>query len=145
MTEEEELQLTVDIHAGMHDGDKIKFDQVADEAVGHIAGDLIFVIKQIPDPIFTRQGDDLLTTLTISLEDSLLGFERKIVHLDGHEVIVRKGDITYCSEVYMIVGEGMPKKGAKGKKGNLLITLYIEFPQSFTEHQKQLLRTALHA
>merc|ERR1711907_9964 len=48
-TESEEIQLTLDIQPGLSDGDTIKFDQVADEAVGHIPGDLIFVLKQIPD------------------------------------------------------------------------------------------------
>jgi DnaJ-class molecular chaperone len=46
MTEEEEIQLTVDVAAGMANGDKIKFDQIADEAVGHIPGDVLFVIRQ---------------------------------------------------------------------------------------------------
>ena len=43
----------------MVDGDQIKFEGVADEAAGHIAGDLIFVLKEIPDSLFTRQGHDL--------------------------------------------------------------------------------------
>lgn len=144
MTEEEEIQLTVDVHAGMHDGEKIKFDQVVDEAVGHLAGDLIFTIKLIPDPIFRRDGDILHTSLTISLLDSLVGFQRTIKHLDGHEVIVRKTDVTYCSEVYVIPGEGMPKRDGKGK-GDLLVTLNINFPKQFTESQKKQIRTALSA
>ena len=145
MTEEEELQLTLDIHAGMKDGEKIKFDQVADEAVGHIAGDLIFVIKQIPDPLFTRNGDDLSMTMTISLEDSLVGFQRTITHLDGHEVVIRKDDVTYCSEVFVVAGEGMPRKAKGHAKGNLLITLLIAFPKKFSDNQKELIRKALHA
>jgi DnaJ-class molecular chaperone len=144
MTEEEEIQITVDIHAGMKDGDRIKFDQVADEAVGHTAGDLIFIVRQIPDPTFTRQGDDLHTTMTIELEDSLLGFSKKIAHLDGHLVTISKTDVTYCSEVVKIVGEGMPKKNSK-TKGNLFVTLLIKFPAKFTDSQKAAIKTALHS
>ena len=58
-TESEEIFLTVDIQPGMQDGDTIKFDQVADEAAGHLAGDLIFRLKQIPDSLFQRKGNDL--------------------------------------------------------------------------------------
>eukprot|EP01040_Poterioochromonas_malhamensis_P004622 gene4622-4953_t len=145
MTEQEEIQLTLDIQPGFKDGDTIKFDQVADEAVGHIPGDLIFVIQQIPDTQFTRQGDDLHTHMTISLEEALVGFERSFKHLDGHDVIVKKDDVTFCSEVVKIKGEGMPKKGSRSVKGDLSITLNIDFPRSFTDKQKQLIKQALKA
>ena len=144
MTEEEEIQITLDIHKGMKDGDRVKFDQVADELVGHIAGDLIFIIKQIPDPVFSRQGDDLFTTMSILLEESLIGFTKQIKHLDDHLVTVKKDDVTYCSEVFTVVGEGMPLKTGKGK-GNLYITLTIDFPQKFSENQKKLIKAALHS
>lgn len=142
MTEEEEIQITLDIHKGMKDGDQVKFDQVADEAVGHIAGDLIFVIKQIHDSRFRRDGDDLHTTLTIALLDSLVGFTKTILHLDGHSVEIKKLDVTYCSEVFTIRGEGMPRKNGKSH-GDLHVTLAIDFPKVLSEKQKQLISTAL--
>lgn len=148
MTEEEEIQLTVDIQPGMADGDTVKFDQVADEAVGHISGDLIFRIKQVPDAHFTRQGDDLYMSINISLLDSLVGFETSFAHLDGHLVNIRKTDVTYCSEVVTVRGEGMPKKSAGGKgksgaKGDLYVTLIINFPRNFSDKQKDLIRQAI--
>lgn len=143
MTEEEEIQLTVDIQPGMRDGDKIKFDQVADEAVGHTPGDLIFVIRQISDPSFIREGDDLRTTIVITLEESLVGFEKVINHVDGHRVKVSKEDISVCGDVVKIVGEGMPKHGSKNNRGDLYVDLSIEFPKKFTIQQKNLIRQAL--
>ncbi len=143
MTEEEEIQLTVDIQAGMKDGDTVKFDQVADEAVGHISGDLIFRVKQVPDAQFTRQGDDLHMSINISLLDSLVGFHTSFAHLDGHMVEIRKDDVTYCSEVVTVRGEGMPKRGSRSK-GDLYVTLIINFPRNFSEKQKQLIRQAIN-
>lgn len=145
MTEEEEIQLTVDINPGMHDGDRIKFDQIADEAVGHTPGDVTFIIRQMPDNTFARKNDDLETTMTISLEESLIGFVKTIQHLDGHAVTIRKDDVTYCSEIFTIANEGMPKKGKKGVFGNLYVTLLISFPRKFTESQKKLIKTALNS
>jgi DnaJ-related protein SCJ1 len=142
MTEEEEIQLTVDIQAGMKDGDTIKFDQIADEAVGHTPGDLIFVVRQIPDAVFTRNGDDLFMNMAITLEEALVGFEKKFQHLDGHDVVVRKSDVTFCSEQVSMKGEGMPKKGNKSQKGDLYITFQIDFPRQFTEKQKGFIRHA---
>jgi len=127
----------------MADGDTIKFDQVADEAPGHIAGDLIFILRQIPNDSFSRKGDDLHTTMEISLVDSLIGFSHTIAHVDGHSVTVKKEDVTYCSEVVKISGEGMPRKGRKGSRGDLYVTLTIKFPKTFTDSQKKKIKEAI--
>lgn len=142
MTEEEEIQLTVDLQAGLMDGDVIKFEQVADEAVGHIPGDLRFNVKQIPHEFFVRDGHNLKMAMTISLAESLVGFRKTIKHLDGHDVIIQKSSVTYCSEVFTIRGEGMPIKGSR-QKGDLLITLSIDFPTSLNDRQKKLIQEAL--
>jgi len=142
-TEEEEIQLTVDVQPGMSDGDQIKFDQVADEAVGHIPGDLIFTIRQVPDNTFRREGDNLHIDFTITLLESLTGFSRTIKHLDGHQVPISKNDVTYCSETITINGEGMPRKGRRGLKGDLFVTFFIDFPNKFTEQQKNMIKNAL--
>jgi len=142
MTEEEEIQLTVDIQAGMKEGEHIKYDQIADEAVGHTPGDVKFVIKQVPHPYFTRSDNNLLMDMTITLLESLVGFKKVIKHVDGHEVVIEKNDVTYCSEVYTIRGAGMPIRGSKAK-GDLLVTLFIQFPRTFTPAQKDLIKKAI--
>ena len=142
MTEEEEIQLTVDVQAGMSEGDTVRFDQIADEAVGHVPGDLIFVIKQIADTLFKRDGNDLRASLQISLLESLVGFKRTFQHLDGHEVLIEKNDVTYCSEIYKVIGQGMPIKGSK-RFGDLYVTLNINFPRNFTPQQKDLIKKAI--
>jgi hypothetical protein len=141
MTEEEEIQLTVDLQAGMHHGEQVKFDEIADEAVGHLAGDLVFTVNQIPHPQFRREGDDLHIRMDISLENALLGFTRTFSHLDGHQVQVAKKDVTHCSEVFTIPNEGMPIKG-QAKRGSLHITLEIQFPKDFSNAQKGHLKKA---
>lgn len=143
MTEEEEIFLTLDVSAGMANGDKIKFDQIADEAVGHIPGDLVFSIRQQPHEFLTRDGDNLKMEMHITLLESLVGFSKSFRHLDGHEVVVKKDDVSYCSEVVRIRGEGMPIKGNKSAKGDLFVTLLIDFPRKFTDAQKKKIREAI--
>jgi DnaJ-class molecular chaperone len=142
MTEEEEIQLTLDVQAGMATGDSIRFEQIADEKVGHIAGDVVFKISQVSHPHFTRDGDDLKVQLDITLLDSLVGFYRTFEHLDGHDVIIEKTDVSYCSEIVKVKGEGMPKKG-RNTYGDMYVTLNIMFPEGFTKEQKELLKKAL--
>ena len=138
MTDEETIELSVDVQQGMRHGDTIRFDEVADELVGHRAGDLIFTIEQLPHEFFVREGDNLHVRMDITLKESLLGFVRQFEHLDGHVVEVKKTDVTYCSEVFTIKGEGMPVKGGRGR-GDLHITLEISFPRQFTNAQRDLL------
>jgi len=48
------------------------------------AGDVIFVLKASPHESFERSGNDLLTNITITLSEALLGFSRIIpTHIDG--------------------------------------------------------------
>lgn len=142
MTETDEIQLTVDVQPGMKHGDTIQFEEVADEAVGHVAGNLIFIIDQMPHGYFVRQGDDIHTRMDISLKDSLVGFTRTFEHLDGHKVVLEKKTITYCSEIFIMKGEGMPRADKKGK-GDMHITLEIKFPNSLSEEQKNIIRKVL--
>ena len=48
---------------------------------------------------FRREGNDLHYDLHISLKESLLGFNKKIEHLDGHQVTVKQPKITQPFEV----------------------------------------------
>ena len=130
---------------GMSNGDSIKFDQIADEAVGHIAGDLIFKLTQADHKLFSRDGDNLKMSMDIKLLDSLIGFVRVFKHLDGHDVTVTKDSVSYCSEIVVVKGEGMPLKRNKNIRGDLLITLTIDFPDRFTEVQKNLIKHAFAA
>ena len=141
-TEEDEIQLVIDLQAGMMDNDVVKFEQVTDEAVGHIAGDLVFKVIQETHEIFTRTGDDLHMALKISLLDSLVGFKTNVVHLDDHVVDISKSDVTYCSEVMKLSNEGMPKKSGSGK-GDLYVTFLIDFPRDLTATQKASIQNIL--
>lgn len=141
-TQSEEVKLTVDIVPGMKDGDTISFGEVADEKVGHSAGDLIVHIQAIPHQFYTRQGDDLKITLKVGLLDALVGFETSVQQVDGREVSLIKPTVTSHGEVQRVKGQGMPKKNGNGL-GDLLITWEVTFPEAVTDAQKVLLRQAL--
>lgn len=141
-TNQGQIGLTVDIQKGMRDGEEIIFNEVADEKMDHIPGNLVLVIKAQPHERFIRDGDNLKATLTISLQEALVGFEKKITQLDGREVLIKKDSVTFCEEVFVVSGEGMPRKGSRSS-GNLYITFKIDFPRSLTANQKDLIRQAL--
>ena len=76
----------------MSDGDEIVFEREAEQIPDMIPGDVIFTVKQQPHNKFKRVGDNLFTDVEISLEEALLGFSKRVSHLDGHLVEISSKD-----------------------------------------------------
>ena len=78
--------LHMNIEKGMRDGDSITFETMGEQRPKQIPGDVVFKLKLQKHKVFTRRGNDLTIKDKITLRQALLGFEKKIKHLDGHEV-----------------------------------------------------------
>lgn len=76
------------------------------------------------------------TTFTISLKEALLGFEKRIKHLDDHEVPVSRGTVSQPGDIIRIRGEGMPVHQTS-ERGDLYVKLEIKFPDILTETQRE--------
>ena len=61
--------LTVDVKPGWKAGTKVTFPKEGDQIPGHIPADIIFVIKDKPHPVFTRDGSNLTYKAKISLRE----------------------------------------------------------------------------
>lgn len=132
---EEETTLDAVIEKGMGAGQEIVFERMSEQRPKQIPGDVILTIRQKQHSTFTRQGNDLHASLTISLREALLGFERTMAHLDGHEVKVRAAKVTKPGDVIKVRGEGMPLHNFASEFGDLYVTITIAFPESLTEEQ----------
>ncbi|PPS00247.1 hypothetical protein GOBAR_AA20410 [Gossypium barbadense] len=105
-------------------------------------GDLKFRIHTAPHDRFRREGNDLHTTVTITLVQALVGFDKTIKHLDDHLVEIGSKGITKPKEVRKFKGEGMPLHFSN-KKGDLFVTYEVLFPTSLTEDQKAKIKSIL--
>lgn len=94
-------------------------------------GDVIFVLNTKKHASFERSGNDLLTTVHITLSEALLGFSRILItHLDGRGIQVTspRGKIIKPGDSIVLRDEGMPIHKSTGQKGNLYIMLEIDMP-----------------
>ncbi|CAG8565346.1 498_t:CDS:2, partial [Paraglomus occultum] len=132
--------LTIVVEKGMSDGEEITMEKEGDEAPETVPGDIIFTLRMVPDPVFTRKGDDLYTEKTITLLESLVGFESYITHLDGRKIHVRRNAVTPCDFVEKLKGEGMPKRKSKNQKGDLYIQFSVDFPKAVNATVKEELK-----
>lgn len=80
---------------------------------------------------FERNGNDLLTHVTITLSEALLGFSRVILtHLDGRGIKISNppGKIMKPGNTIVLQGEGMPVHKRPDEKGSLYLMFEIEMP-----------------
>eukprot|EP01102_Stenamoeba_stenopodia_P011447 TRINITY_DN3519_c0_g1_i1.p1 TRINITY_DN3519_c0_g1~~TRINITY_DN3519_c0_g1_i1.p1 ORF type:complete len:374 (-),score=47.89 TRINITY_DN3519_c0_g1_i1:38-1159(-) len=134
--EQGEDVLTMVIERGMGDGSRIIFEGEGDESPDTQPGDVVFEIVTAPHHRFTRKGNDLQIKIKITLLEALVGFKRTFKHLDGHEVVLERSEITTPGFIDVIYEEGMPQHNFPSLSGNLLVEYTIEFPKSLTESQR---------
>lgn len=131
--------VTVSVEPGMQDGQEIQVFEEGEPIVDGEPGDLIFVVRILPHSYFSRQGDDLHVVATISLLEALVGFKKKIEHVDGHMVETVSTDVTRHGQVVKIAGEGMPRYEKEGR-GDLHIKYNVAFPKSISSSQAKTLK-----
>lgn len=113
----------VEVEKGMSNRQKITFEGESEQHPDYLPGDIIFVIKEKDHEKFKRDGNDLHTTMTLTLKEALLGFKKSLTHLDGHIVVVNVTEPTQPFSVKKIDGEGMPLHNMAYERGHL----YIKF------------------
>jgi DnaJ-class molecular chaperone len=123
-------EITLVIDPGQTEGQKVVIRGEADEEPGAQAGDLVFIIHQMPHAVFTRKESDLYVKKTISLREALTGVDFKIAHLDGRILHIKTepGDIIRPGVSRYIAGEGMPAHKQIFNKGKLFIDFEVVFP-----------------
>ena len=135
--------VTVHVEPGMADGHEITFFEEGEPLVDGEPGDLKFVVRAAPHPVFRRSGHDLMANATIPLLDALVGFERSLTHLDGHKVTLTAAGVTRPGDVQVVPGEGMPHLSDPSKRGDLFVTYSVDFPAALSEEQRALARQLL--
>lgn len=132
------VEKEIPIKKGWKDGTKITYEKEGDEAPGTTPADIIFVITSKPHEVFTREGDDLIATCPITLQQAISGFNSSITHLDGRVINFRMENAT-PSTMKTIPGDGMPNTKAQ-TKGDLKIKFHIHFPNLSEPDRMQISR-----
>ncbi|EMS11534.1 chaperone proteinDNAJ, putative [Entamoeba histolytica HM-3:IMSS] len=116
----ETTEFNITIPKGSKTGDILKIKNMGE------MGSMLLLLLTVNDEEknFKRQGDDLLTNLTITLKDALLGFKKQIPHLDGHQISIEQNGVTSDGQIIRIKGEGMKKNFLFN--GDCLISIHVD-------------------
>ena len=137
----EDKKYKIEIEKGMRDGQSIVFERESEQHPDTIPGDLIINLKQIPHNFFTeRHGNDLHAKFDLNLKEALLGYNKKITHLDRREFYIESDKPTQPFSIRKIDGEGMPQHKFPSSKGDLYIKFNVRLPDRLNEVEKSLVR-----
>lgn len=128
-------EIEVSIPAGIEAGEMIRLSGAGEAVQGGTPGDLYVKVHMQRDARFKREGENLITELSIKLSDALLGIEYKISTLDGDETISIPQGVTH-GELIKIKGKGVPT--GRGRRGDLLVKIKIILPQKLSRSARQL-------
>lgn len=135
MCKMEDKPLELIIEKGSASGDQILLERMAEQRPGMVPGNVIVRLRQQADSRFRREGNDLHTTITVGLKDALLGFRTQITHLDNDQVLLNRQGVTQPMQIVKIENEGMPFKDDPDRRGDMFVTVNVQFPQSLTGDQ----------
>jgi DnaJ-related protein SCJ1 len=134
--EQVEKTLMIDIERGFAEGHRIAFEGQSDEIPDHVPGDVFFEVDTVEHPVFRRDGHNLHYDLTVTLTEALVGIDRAVRQLDGRVVRIRTDAVTVPKQELVIAGEGMPV--TDGSVGNMIVHVWVQFPEVITDEQKAL-------
>lgn len=126
-------RLEVTIPRGADTGTRIR---LSGKAPG--GGDLYVVVRQRPDPVFTRRGADLERDLPLTLEEALLGAEVKVRTPKGHVALTIPAG-TQPGRTFRLTGQGMPRFRAEGH-GDLYVKARVVLPTGLSEEAREAAR-----
>ncbi|HIZ55701.1 MAG TPA: molecular chaperone DnaJ [Firmicutes bacterium] len=131
--------ISVDIPAGIDDGQTIAVRGQGDAGInGGTAGSLNITVTVRPDPIFRRDGFDILCEVPITYLQAVLGDEIVVPTIDGKvQYTVPEG--TQPGTTFRLRGKGVPYLNGRGR-GDQLVTVTIEVPANLNKAQKDALR-----
>ena len=129
--------VTIKIPAGVGEGMQLTVAGKGNAARhGGVNGNLLVLIEEEDDPNFTRDGNDLIYNLNISVPQAILGDSVEVPTVDAKAKIkIEPG--TPTGKVLRLKGKGIPDVNGYGK-GDILVIVNVYIPKSLTSEEKKL-------
>jgi len=125
----------ITVPQGSESGSRIKLSgQGGPGARGGPAGDLYITFEVAPDPVFTREGRDLVVQLPLNIVQATLGTKLSVRTIDEKTLTLTVPKGTASGKRLRVRGQGVTQGG---KTGDLLVEVRIVAPEALTEAQEE--------
>lgn len=130
-------EISVAIPPGIDNGEMIRLGGAGEAILGGTSGDLYIKVHVHPDPVFSKEGSNLVMTLPIKLSDALLGGKRTIRTLESREIEVTIPIGVSSGQILRIQGKGVPL--GNNDRGDLYIKIDIPLPKKLSRKARKLI------
>jgi len=131
-------KISVTVPAGADNGMRLRFPGDGNAGdLGAIAGDLYVFIRVTPDNDFTREGDDVYTTIDLNFVQAALGTDVSVKTLGG-DVTMTVPEGTQSGSTFRLRGKGFPRVNSK-IVGDQYVTVRLVTPSNLSGEQRKLL------
>ncbi|RGE22387.1 molecular chaperone DnaJ [Leucobacter sp. wl10] len=135
----ERRTIPIDVPSGIDTGTRLQMRGGGEVGPGGGPnGDLFIEFRVMHHDVFSRDGNDLLCTMQLSMTDAILGTEAKLAALDG-EVTVSVEAGTQSGDVLTVRGRGI--QGLRSTtRGDLKIAVQVVTPTKLSGRERDLVR-----
>lgn len=126
------------IPAGIYDGQSIRLAGKGEPAPvqGGERGDLYVDIHVRPHKLFTREGDIILSEITIPLKVAVLGGSAKVATVDGDLTVKIPAGFQPGASL-KLSNHGATRLGSS-ERGPHIVTIQVEIPRNLSRRQREL-------
>ena len=124
---------------GIYDCQRIRLNGKGGEAPqeGGQRGDLYVEIRVRAHKTLTREGDLILSEVTIPMVDAVLGCEVDVETVDG-QITMKVPAGTQPGTNFKLSGHGAPRLGSD-ERGPQIVTVNVEIPKNLNRKQRELM------
>jgi curved DNA-binding protein len=131
--------LAVKVPAGIDSGARLRLAGKGGPGFGGgPAGDIYLNITVKPDPVFSREGDDIIVERHIRFSEATLGASLDVPTMEGPKRLKVPAGIQPGTKI-RLKGYGFPHLGKAGK-GDLFVRIEVKVPEQLTPRQQELIQ-----
>lgn len=137
-TEVKLKKIEINIPAGIDDGQTLMISGKGNAGLnGGPSGNLNVAVTVRPDPIFKRQGFDILCDIPITYAQAVNGADVVVPTIDGRvQYSIPEG--VQPGTTFRLKGKGVKKLQSSGR-GDMFVTAVVEVPRHLNSKQKKLI------
>lgn len=136
---QETKKLKITIPPGVDNGTRLRVSNEGDAGTrGGTSGDLYVYLFVEPDKEFQRDGINILSEISISYLQAILGCRLKVKTVDGTEELTIPAGLQ-PNTVLKLENKGVPKLGNPVSRGDHLIAVKVEIPTRINAEERELL------
>ena len=131
-------RLQVKIPPGVDNGSKVRLAGKGEAGKdGSPAGDLYIVTRVRPHAYFTRQGNDIMCSVPVTLDEILLGAKIEVPTIDGKTTMTMPAG-TQNGSTFRLRGKGVPHLKGEGQ-GDQYVKVQVVLPTTLDDHSRALI------